>query len=201
MNWPCYVGKLLRKKRKAKDAFEGRWLRQTEKELHDCVEKRKNTGDPHLSANMQAYQELLCDKLKLHHQSLGTYNTVEAIEERKRACVELGILREQDRHLVTNVNGPLPTSSQQEGGTQAGTVSGSEDEDRSLFITPLPRAAPPSSPSHASSNAYDLAVSEELMRNSTTVRKSTRKRSKRPALSQANQKRPRKTLLNYFNQK
>ena len=181
-------------KRKAKDAFEGRWLRQTEKELHDCVEKCKNTGDPHLSANMQAYQELLCDKLKLHHQSLGTYNTVEAIEERKRACVELGILREQDRHLVTNVSGPLPTSSQQEGGTQAGTVSGSEDEDRSLFITPLPRAAASSSPSHASSNAYDLAVSEELMRNSTTVRKSTRKRSKRPALSQANQKRPRKTL-------
>ena len=188
-------------KRKAKDAFEGRWLRQTEKELHDCVEKCKNTGDPHLSANMQAYQELLCDKLKLHHQSLGTYNTVEAIEERKRACVELGILREQDRHLVTNVNGPLPTSSQQQGGTQAGTVSGSEDEDRSLFITPLPRAAPPSSPLYASSNAYDLAVSEELMRNSTTVRKSTRKRSKRPALSQANQKRPRKTLLNYFSQK
>ena len=30
-------------KRKAKDAFEGRWLRQTEKELHDCVEKCKNT--------------------------------------------------------------------------------------------------------------------------------------------------------------
>ena len=188
-------------KRKAKDAFEGRWLRQTEKELHDCVEKCKNTGDPHLSANMQAYQELLCDKLKLHHQSLGTYNTVEAIEERKRVCVELGILREQDRHLVTNVNGPLPTSSQQEGGTQAGTVSESEDEDRSLFITPLPSAAPPNSPSHASSNAYDLAVSEELMRNSTTVRKSTTKRSKRPALSQANQKRQRKTLLNYFSQK
>ena len=102
---------------------------------------------------------------------------------------------------MTNVNGPLPTSSQQERVTQAGTVSGSEDEDRSLFITPLLRAAPPSSPSHASSNAYDLAVSEELMRKSTTVRKSTRKRSKRPALGQANQKRPRKTPLNYFSQK
>jgi len=127
---------------------------------------------------MQAYQELLCDKLKLHLQSLGTYNIVEAIDERRRACIELGILREQDRHLMANVNGPLPTSSQQEGGTQAGTASKSDDE--SLFITPLPRAAPPTSPSRASSNACEPAVSEELMRNSTTG--NTRKRSKHRAL-------------------
>ena len=39
-------------KRKARDAFEGRWLRETEKELHNGVEKCKNTRDPHLSANM-----------------------------------------------------------------------------------------------------------------------------------------------------
>ena len=39
-------------KRKARDAFEGRWLRETEKELYDCVEKCKNIRDPHLSANM-----------------------------------------------------------------------------------------------------------------------------------------------------
>lgn len=185
------------KNRKARDAFEGRWLRETEKELHDCVEKCKNTRDPYLSANMQAYQELLCDKLKLHHQSNGTYNTLEAIAERRRACIELGILREQDRHLVTNVNGPLPTSSQQEGETQAGTAKESDDE-RRLFITPLSRAAPLTSPARASSDAYDLEVSEELMRNST---RTTRKRSKRRGLSQVGEKRPRKTLLNYFSQK
>ena len=184
-------------KRKARDAFDGRWLRETEKELHECVEKCKNTRDPHLSANMQAYQELLCDKLKLHHQTLGTYNTVEAIAERRRACIELGILREQDRHLVTNVNGPLPTSSQQEGETQAGTAKESDDETR-LFITPLSRAAPLTSPARASSYAYDLEVSEELMRNST---RTTRKRSKRRGPSQVGEKRPRKTLLNYFSQK
>ena len=106
---------------------------------------------------MQAYQELLCDKLKLHHQTLGTYNTVEAIAERRGACIELGILREQDRHLVTNVNGPLPTSSQKEGETQAGTAKESDDE-RRLFITPLSRAAPLTSPARASSYAYDLEV-------------------------------------------
>ena len=70
------------RKRKAKQAFEGRWLRETEKELHDCVQNSHHARDPYLSANMKAYVEILCDKLKLHHQSLGTYNTVEAIEER-----------------------------------------------------------------------------------------------------------------------
>ena len=144
---------------------------------------------------MQAYQELLCDKLKLHHQSLGTYNTIDVIAERRGACIELGILREQDQHLVTNVNGPLPTSSQQKGGTQAWTALESDDE-RSLFITQLSRAAPLTSPSRARSNTHDLVVSEDLMHNSTT-----RKRSKHRADSQVGEKRPRKTLLNYFSQK
>ena len=66
----------------------------------------------------------------------------------------------------------MPTSSQQEGGTQAGRAEESDDE-RRVFITPLSRAAPLASLSCASSHAYDLAVSEELMRNST---RSTRKR-------------------------
>ena len=88
------------RKRKAKEAFGGRWLRETEKELYDCVEKSHQAQDPYLSANMKAYVEIICDKLKLHHQSPGTYNIVEAIEERRRACVDFGILRQRDQHLV-----------------------------------------------------------------------------------------------------
>ena len=104
-------------------------------------------------------------------------------------CIELGIQREQDRHLVTNVSGPLPTSLQQEGGTQAGTAKETNDE-RRLFITP---------PWHAQAqNAYDLEVLEELMQNST---RTTRKRSKHRGLSQVGEKRQRETLLNYFSQK
>ena len=91
----------------------------------------------------------------------------------------------------------LPTSSQQEGGTQAGTAKESDDE-RRLFITPLSRAAPLTSPARANSYAYDLKVSEELMRNNT---RTTRKRSKRRGLSQVGEKRLRKTPLNYISQK
>ena len=61
-----------RRKRKAKEASEGRWLRETEKELYDCVEKSHQAQDPYLSANMRAFVEILCDKFKLHHQSLVT---------------------------------------------------------------------------------------------------------------------------------
>ena len=119
------------------------------------------------------------------------------IAEWRRACIELGILQEQDRHLVTNVNGPLPTSSQQEGETQAGTAKESDDE-RRLFITLLSRVAPLTLPARASSHAYNPEVAEELMRNST---RTTRKRSKHRGPSQGGEKRPRKTLLNYFSQR
>ena len=61
---------------------------------------------------MKAHVEVLRDKLKLHHQSLGTYNTPEAIEERRRVCVDLGILRQKDQHLVKCVQEPLPTTNE-----------------------------------------------------------------------------------------
>ena len=66
------------RKLKARQAFEGRWLREMEKELYECVEKAHQTRDPHFRANLEAYVDVLCNKFKLHHQSLGTYNTAEA---------------------------------------------------------------------------------------------------------------------------
>ena len=78
------------RKLKARQVLEGRWLRKTEKELHESVEKSHQTRDPYLRVNLKAYVEVFSNKLKLHHQSLGTYNTAEAIEERRRAGVDLG---------------------------------------------------------------------------------------------------------------
>ena len=100
---------------KARQEFEGRWLRETEKELYECVEKSHKIRDLHFRANLEAYVDVLSNKLKLHHQSLGTYNTAEALEERRRVGVDLGILRQQDQHLVSCVHEPLPTRSELEG--------------------------------------------------------------------------------------
>ena len=191
----------------ARKAFEGAWLQKKEKELQDCVRRLHTTQHPSTRNALEAYRELVEDKLKNHHKNLGTLGSKEALEERRRTCISLGLLDRRHQHLVKCVfealptkelGLALPTSSQQKaGGAQAGTASDSDDES-SLFVTPLPRAAPQNSPrSSASSNAHDLAVSEDLMRNST---RSTRKRSKPRAPSQVSTKRPRKTLLNYFSQ-
>ena len=92
------------RKLKARQAFEGRWLRETEKELHEYVEKFHQTRDPYFRANPEAHADILCNKLKLHHKSPGTYNTAEALEERRRVGVDLGILRKQAQHLVRCVH-------------------------------------------------------------------------------------------------
>ena len=188
-------------------AFQGAWLKETEKELQDCVRRLHSTQHPSTRHSLEAYREVLEDKLKNHHKNLGTLGSKEALEERRRTCVSLGLLDRGHQHLVKCVFEALPTkeelgvwptsSEQKARGTQAGPASESDDE-RSLFITPIPRATPVTSSSSRSSNVDDLAISEALMRNST---RSTRKRPMRRPHSQANEKRPRKTLFNYFSQK
>ncbi|CAH3139635.1 unnamed protein product [Porites lobata] len=88
------------RREKARLVFAGSWLRSTEKELDECVEKYSRTDDPYMRSSLMAYQEVLSDKLKLHHQNLGTFNTEEAVAERRRVCVELGILREADQLML-----------------------------------------------------------------------------------------------------
>ena len=128
------------RREKARLAFAGTWLRSTEKDLDECVEKYGRTDDPYMRSSLVAYQEVLSDKLKVHHQNLGTFNTDEAVSERRRVCVELGILREADQFMVNNVTEPLPRPTDEQGVTEA--EAGSKDDDEQLFITPstTPRA-------------------------------------------------------------
>lgn len=135
----------------AQKAFEGAWLKETEKELQDCVRRLHSTQHPSTRHSLEAYREVLEDKLKNHHKNLGTLGSKEALEERRHTCVSLGLLDRGQQHLVKCVFealptkeelGVLPTGSQQkEGGTQARAASESDDE-RNLFITPLARVAP-----------------------------------------------------------
>ena len=176
------------RKLKARQAFEGRWLRETEKELYECVEKSHQTRDPHFRANLEAYVDVLCNKPKLHHQSLGTYNTAEALEERRRVGVDLGILRQQDQHLVRCVHEPLPTRS--ELACEEVSTETAQSEDESMFLTPLPamEVVPASVPD-------DCAIPDELRRPHGT--KKPRSRIRRSQTETPN-KRPKITILNYF---
>ena len=71
----------------ARRAFKGIWLRGTEIELHECQEKLHVVQDQFILRNLEAYREILCDKLKTHHTNLGILNTKEAVGERRGVCV------------------------------------------------------------------------------------------------------------------
>lgn len=73
----------------ASKAFEGAWLRATEKELKECCDRFQASNDPAIRADMKTCMRVLSEKLKDHHMSLGTYGTAEALAERKRVCTAL----------------------------------------------------------------------------------------------------------------
>ena len=158
---------------------------------------------------------VLCDKLKRHHESLGTFNTAEAVQERNKVCTALGLLREEQQHLVTNVAERLPVllrpvlSSDNEGVNQHAYDTDEEcsifitqqcNDARetegvdSIFITPLPSTSGASTP-HSSFN--DCAVSAALLRASTTKKKKKKKR-KRQSSSQRVPKKSQNVLTKYF---
>jgi len=52
--------------------------------------------------------EILTHKIKFFHETSKTIKMEEAIEERRRVCIQLGILSARNQHLVTNLSDPLP---------------------------------------------------------------------------------------------
>jgi len=176
------------RKLKARQAFEGRWLREMEKELYKCVEKAHQTRDSHFRANLEAYVDVLRNKFKLHHQSLGTYNTPEALEEWRRVGVDLRILRQKDQHFVRCVHEPLPTRS--ELACEEVSTKTAQSDDESMFLTPLPatEVVPASVPD-------DCAIPDELRRPHGI--KKPRSKIRRSQTGTPN-KRSKNTILNYF---
>ena len=71
---------------------------------------------PDMRDSMDALREILEEKLKDHHNNLGTLGCQEALAERKKVCVELGLLRKEDQHMVKTLSEalPVPSSSQRE---------------------------------------------------------------------------------------
>ena len=79
--------------------------------MKSCCDRYQASRDPSVRLNTKALMEVLCDRLKTYHQSLGTYNNTEAIWERIRVCTALGLLRKEQIHLVTSVAERLPVAS------------------------------------------------------------------------------------------
>ena len=72
--------------------IEAAWLRNTKKELHDCVKSVPNLH-PHLASMTTSRSVLKEDNLKNCHRNLGTLGCIKAAEERNHMCVSLGLLQ------------------------------------------------------------------------------------------------------------
>ena len=140
--------------------------------------------------------------------------TVEAIEEWRRAWVDLGILRQQDQHLVKSVQGPLPANSKLEEATQIGAATESghtrpsavaeSSDDESMFVTPIPSTAPLPAGDVLASIPDDCAISDELLRMHSTKRQRCRSQSQKPSKRSKHnlERKTQNTILNYYhNQK
>ena len=170
----------------ASKVFKGAWLRAREKELKECCDRFQASNDPAIRANMKTCMQVLSEKLKDGHMSLGTYGTAEALAERKRVCTALGLLSVQQHHLVTSVSERLPVLKVQSTQSSGGGDADDEDDDR-IFVTPIPSTrAPPMR------QKGDLEISDELLRASCTTKR------KRTSGSQRARKAPRNTITNYF---
>ena len=189
------------RKGKAKKVFQSSWLKTTEKKLYECMVAVETSAGPEMKASMMALREILEDKLKNQHKNLGTLGCKEALSEQKRLCIELGLLQNKDQDLVKNLFEALPLPV---------TPKTVEDDYEVLNYKPkTPTYVPqndvdqfwPQSPgtvrelsdsSTPSANLDDKALSEELLRHSST------KRQRDPPLSQARVKRQKNTLFKYF---
>ena len=105
-----------KEKKRAREAFQSPWLRNTERELNECMVTLESSIMPDMRDSMDALCEILEEKLKDHHNNLGTLGCQEALAERKKVCVELGLLRKEDQHMVKTLFEalPVPSSSQRE---------------------------------------------------------------------------------------
>ena len=116
------------RKEKAKEAYENVWVINTEKELHYCMVWLNSTiiDDEHRAA-LASQRDVLCDLT-----NLGLTNCDEALEERKRKYIFLGLLEEQNKYSVKSVYEALPIF-----------YRGSSDKDEAdIFVIPVPTPSP-----------------------------------------------------------
>ena len=59
-------------KKRAREAFQSPWLRNTERELNECMVSLESSITPDMRDSMDALRETVEEKLKDHHNNLGT---------------------------------------------------------------------------------------------------------------------------------
>lgn len=92
---------------KARSIYKDSWLIQKEKEMYDLVEKKNNTVDIEMKSTLEGLILISENKIKMFHEKSGTPSRV-GLHERKKMCLVLGILKEQDMEEIHNLYHRLP---------------------------------------------------------------------------------------------
>lgn len=98
---------------KCKQVFEGRWICDIEKKYYECVMTYRRSRNADTRSGAKGMLDIYNHKLESHHKSLGTWQLKEALDERRRKCIELGLLSQEFQHLVQSLSEPLPFESEQ----------------------------------------------------------------------------------------
>ncbi|CAH3023600.1 unnamed protein product, partial [Porites evermanni] len=101
---------LQRKRETALGTFQTPWQLAMEQELHKLTRALEMSDmNQERRTSMEAYREVLQDKLRQFHQNYGTAGCYFALEQRKQSCVTMGLLKKEQRFLVTSLFQVLPT--------------------------------------------------------------------------------------------
>jgi len=93
---------------KAKQMYSNRWLLDMEREMSEHskrVEWMKDAGE---RAVLHSLPEINSNKLLLFHEGQGTLGLQEAVTERKKMCLERGLVERACVDCIRDVFSPLP---------------------------------------------------------------------------------------------
>lgn len=92
---------------KARSIYEDSWIIEKEKEMYGLVEKKSNTVEIEMKNTLEGLILITENKIKMFHEKSGTPSKV-GLNERKKMCLAIGILKEQDVGEIHNLYHRLP---------------------------------------------------------------------------------------------
>ena len=86
------VQKRKQEQEKGRNAFTNPWLVRMETEMAECNRRLEGTEDAKMRSVLAGLLEINSIKLHLFHQNQGTLRKHKALTERKKLCLERGLV-------------------------------------------------------------------------------------------------------------
>ena len=102
------VQKRQQEQEKARKAFTNPWLIGMETQMAECNRRLEGTENAEMRAVLTSLLEININKLRLFHQNQGTLGKHEALTERKKLCLERGLVEKSCVDCIGDVFSPLP---------------------------------------------------------------------------------------------